>query len=119
MATEGKQLSISITAGEDLSTHQYKVVSVADGQRAANNEEATGVLINKPQNGEDAILVHTGEAKVYAGGAITKGARIQVTTGGLVTSISSGNAVGQSLQTVTGSGSIMRAMVAFPGVDAA
>ena len=119
MAIENQNTVTTITAGEDLSTHQYKVVAVVDGQRAATPEESTGVLINKPASGEFAALVYQGETKVYAGGAIAVGDKLTVTTGGLVTAAGSEDGViGESKGTATGSGSLVNALVSFPNATA-
>jgi hypothetical protein len=50
MATEGRYLDTTIKAGADYSGSgkQYHAFAVVDGQLAANAEEATGILLNKP-----------------------------------------------------------------------
>lgn len=76
MAVQEALISVTLTAGADLRTHQYKFVSVgADGRVAltANDAKAQGVLLNDPNTGEAAIVAISGIVKVACGAAVTRG----------------------------------------------
>lgn len=76
MAVQEALISVTLTAGADLRTHQYKFVSVgADGRVAltANDAKAQGVLLNAPNTGEAAIVAISGIVKVACGAAVTRG----------------------------------------------
>ena len=84
------QNSVPVVAGADLSAAQYRAV-VAAGTIAANNTDALGILQNKPENGEDATVAYNGRIKFTAGGAVTAGAAVKVTTSGYCVTLSSGD----------------------------
>lgn len=108
MATENKYLNTTIVAGANYSGSgkQYHAFAVADGQLAANGYEASGILQNKPADEQFAEIGYTGEMKFAAGLAISKGAKLTVTTSGWIKSAGSGDyIVGWSKAAVT-SGSI-------------
>lgn len=90
MAVEGKVFDDTVIASADLSGAQYKAVTVA-GAVAANNTTAIGILQNKPQSGEHAQVSIMGKMKGVAGGAISAGGRVKVTTSGFIVAISSGD----------------------------
>jgi hypothetical protein len=82
MSTNGDSMEISIAAGADLRTFQYKIVAI-DGTLAATNAVAAGVLYNKPNTGEGAQIAFQGHMKAYVGGgSITAGDQLAVTTSG-------------------------------------
>lgn len=118
MANDGRAQFIQIRAGADLNTGdgmgaQYKAV-VVGGTIAANNS-AIGLLYNKPKNNEDAQVLWHGHGKGVAGGAITAGARIKVTTSGYLIAVSSGDgAVGKAL-TAAASGATVEGLFDFAG----
>ena len=76
----------SFIAGEDLSSHQFKFVTLeADGQidkADADAERCLGVLITKPESGRAATVVVSGKVMVEAGAAITAGDEIATNTAG-------------------------------------
>ena len=77
MATEQVLTTITLPAGADLSTHQYKVVKLnSSGQvilMAAASDFPLGILQNKPTSGQAATVVVSGVSKAVAGGSITMG----------------------------------------------
>lgn len=114
MAVHNLYQTTTIQAGEDLSGSQYAAIALNDGKVAANGEEASGILINKPQNKEHAEVAWQGECKYKAGGAITKGGKITVSTSGFFTAGDSGDyIVGEAKSTVT-SGSLGVGFFSFP-----
>jgi len=72
----------SLVAAEDLDDAQYHAVAVVDGKLANNTAEATGILENKPLDGEYMTVNYNGEFRYAAGGAITKGDKLVVATSG-------------------------------------
>jgi hypothetical protein len=119
MATENERMITTIQAGEDLTTLQYHAIALDDGKLANNAEEATGILENKPKSGEFATLAYNGELKYAAGAAITKGAKLTVTTSGWFTTAGSSDVViGEAKVTVT-SGSLGTGLFAFNNAKAA
>lgn len=76
MAFSESNISVSIPAGADLRTHQYKFVSIdANGNvvLAGNNEHADGIVQNAPNTGEPAEVTIMGIAKLACGAAVTTG----------------------------------------------
>lgn len=96
MSYEAEQLRLNVTAGADLRTSQYKVIDIAgtvSASIAAGSKTAAGVLLNKPNTGEAAAVAYLGRMKGYAGLSLTAGALLQVTSGGFLTRVQSGNVV--------------------------
>lgn len=95
---QGNHETLTIVAGADLSTQQFKIISVG-GTIAANALTGLGVLQGKPKNGEHATLAYMGDMKAYAGAAIAVGASLTVTTSGYLTTVTSGGGspVGKAL----------------------
>ena len=115
MATQNVLFNTSIEAKEDLngSAFQYHAVALDDGKLANNGLEASGILLNKPKTGEGLTLGYFGEQKFAAGGTISAGARISVTTSGWFTAALSGDySVGRNKTAVT-SGSLGTGMFNF------
>lgn len=107
-----RDLGFSVSAGQDLSTSQYKAIAVG-GTIAATSKAAMGILQNKPENGEDASLDMIGPSRYKAGAAVTAGANLAVTTSGwFITAASGDSGVGKAFATVT-SGSIGEGMFNF------
>jgi len=114
MAGENQYFTSTLQAGEDLTTLQYHAIALDDGKLANNPEEASGILLNKPNTGQHLSLAYVGELKFAAGAAITKGAKLTVTTSGWFTSAGSVDGiVGEIKETVT-SGSIATGLFFFP-----
>lgn len=67
---------VSLTAGADLRTHQFKFVTVAadgDVELTADDAHADGVLLNAPNTGEEAEVAIAGVVKVECGAVVTRG----------------------------------------------
>jgi|688.fasta_scaffold186437_2 hypothetical protein len=98
MAYENNTETFSIPAAADLSTHQYKLVTVnSSGQVALANATALvcGVLQNKPTAaGQAATVAYGGVSKCLAAGVITAGARVTADANGLaIAAATAGDAV--------------------------
>ena len=110
---------IPVVAGADLNGvagtgAQYKAVAIG-GTIASNNDNAIGLLQNKPKSGEDASVAYQGRIKYVAGAAITAGNQVRVTTSGYMIAVLSGYLpVGRALETV-GSGGIAEGIFNFSG----
>jgi hypothetical protein len=109
----GKHETFQFVAGADLSDAIWKVVTVG-GTIAPSAAAALGVLVTKPKSGEHGGAAISGVVKCWAGGAITAGASITVTTSGWMTTVASGAGipVGKALATAA-SGDLFPAMVNF------
>lgn len=82
MAKVEQYQAISIDAGSDLSSDQFKfVLTAADGEVdvvSSAGGQADGVLMNAPSaQGRPATVAYAGRVKVIAGGAITAGDLVQ------------------------------------------
>lgn len=67
-------LTISMPAGEDLSSHQFNFVKNSSGTIKlidAEDDEVLGVLQNAPESGEDAAVQIDGVTKIVANAALT------------------------------------------------
>jgi len=76
MATQQSLTCITLEAGADLSSAQYKMVKLSAGKAvlcAAATDVPVGVLQNKPASGEAATVCISGASKVLAGGTIASG----------------------------------------------
>lgn len=110
---KGTFQSVTLDAGADLSSLQYYVVSLDDGQRSIHGAEACGILQNKPRINEFANIGIIGVMKYRAGGAITKDDWLRVDSNSTLVKAGSGyHLVGKALETVT-SGSIGTGMFNF------
>ena len=121
MATEGKRFETTFEAGEDLNSGcQYHAIAIDDGKLANSGEEASGILLNKPESGEFGTLGYMGEMKFAAGAAVAKGAKLTVATSGWFTTADSNDPVlGEAKAAVT-SGSTGTGLFEFPtGTDKA
>lgn len=103
---------IPVTAAADLSAKQYMAVG-ADGNIAGTVIAAIGVLDNKPQSGEGASLIYSGRAHCRAGGAVTAGATIGVSSTGYFVAVNSGVLQCGKALTAVGSGGVFDAIVNF------
>jgi hypothetical protein len=76
MAYTEEATCVTLIAGADLRTHQFKFVSVAaDGEveLTADDAKAQGVLMNAPNTGEAATVAIGGIVKVECGDTVTRG----------------------------------------------
>ena len=79
MAVQEAIISVTLPAGADLRTHQFKFVSVdANGAVVLtdNDAKAQGVLQNAPNTGEAATIAISGRVKVACGAGVTRGGDI-------------------------------------------
>ena len=96
MSAEGINQKITLVAGADLSTLQYKIINVA-GTLAISKVLAAGVLQNKPDaSGQHASVAYSGHMKAYAGGTLAKGSPVIVSTSGTLI-VGSQGIVGKTL----------------------
>lgn len=117
MSASGQPLCLQAVAGADLNTGdgtgaQYKAVAV-DGTIAANNSAALGLIQNKPKSGEDLTIAYLGHMKGVAGGALSAGDRVRVTTGGYLTVVVSGDGVCGKVITAAASGATVEILGNF------
>lgn len=107
MAAYSDAHRLSLVAGADLRTHQYKFVALGSSGTAGQAVLAgtagmptLGVLYNKPNTGEEALIITGGKVKVKAGASISAGALITTDNAGLAVTATAG---GVASTDVTGS----------------
>lgn len=106
--------TIGKLAAQDLRTHQYKAVTIG-GVVAATNTAAAGIQQNKPNDTEDCSIQLGGISRFRAGGAVSAGGAVKVTTSGWFVACASGDlACGKAFEAVT-SGSIGEGYFNFDG----
>lgn len=88
----GKHDVVTVVAGQDLDTMQYKIVGVG-GTIVATADLALGVNLRKPKSGEHASVGWMGHMKAYAAAAIVITLPITVTTSGFMINVTSGDGV--------------------------
>lgn len=98
MTVERHYETITVTASQDLTGHQFKAVGLHGGV-AATTAEAKGILRNKAFTGDHATLAFKGQMKAYAGAAINSGAQVGVTTSGFLITVTTSAYVGYALVT--------------------
>lgn len=81
MAYEISNYAVRITleAGADLSTHQYKFVKISTGKAvlcAADTDAPIGVLQNTPKEGHEASVLVVGGTKVVSSASLAAGSLI-------------------------------------------
>ena len=114
MAGENQNISTTIQALEDLQSYRCHAIALDDGKLANNAEEASGILLGKPDDDQFAAIGDIGEMKFAAGLPITKGAKLTVATSGWFTTAGSNDTVvGENKVAVT-SGSFGTGLFAFP-----
>lgn len=105
-------IKIPLTAGTDLRGFQYRVMNIA-GTLALRSNPAIGIQETRVDSGEEGTINMLGRGNFRAGGAVTRGGRLQVTSGGFCTLAASGDlSVGICEITVT-SGSVGRGVFNF------
>jgi len=114
MTTTNNMVLDTVIASADLSALQYRVVG-ADGDLAAHNGEAFGVLQNKPLSGEHASVATRGQVKAYAGAAIAANVGVSCTASGFVITTASGSGVsiGKNGNVSVGSGDVFKFQADF------
>ena len=117
MATDVSMDLVTVTAGADLTGDAalHKAYAVG-GTIAATNAAAVGILKTKASSGNAISLAYRGEFKALAGGAITAGNLVSVTTSGfLILAADSRTNVGRALETAA-SGDLFRGLFDFTNV---
>jgi hypothetical protein len=78
--------TLTFTAAADLSDWQYRLVFVAGtglvNKRTTEGGFCIGVLLNKPAEGEAAVVAIAGRTKVYAGANVSAGQYVKCETNG-------------------------------------
>lgn len=104
--------SITVQAGADLTAFRYRALAI--GGTLATGLNARGVNQDKPESGENTSIVYQGRSRFIAGGAVAAGARVQVTSGGFMTTVvSGGQSVGFNENAAVGSGAVGRGVFNF------
>jgi|SRR5210317_1421336 hypothetical protein len=103
MAVQESRDTRTFIAGEDLSSSQFKFVTLeSDGQvdlADSAGENCMGVVINDPASGGEATVVVSGKTVVTAGGTIAAGAAIATdASGDAVTAASTNIIMGYALE---------------------
>ena len=97
MAVQESRDTRTFIAGEDLSSSQFKFVTLeSDGQvdlADSAGENCMGVVINDPASGGEATVVVSGKTVVTAGGTIAAGAAVATDASGDAVTASTGNIV--------------------------
>lgn len=113
-------LKITLVAGADLSTHQYKFVEIGAGGVVTLCNAATdvpiGVLQNAPISGQEAEIVVAGGTKIVSSANIAVGALIGTNNAGKADAKTPGvdtteYVVGQVILTAAADGEILTAVV--------
>lgn len=114
-------LKITLVAGADLSTHQYKFVEIGAGGLVtlcnAATDKPIGVLQNAPLSGQEAEIVVNGGTKVVSSANIAVGALIGTDNAGKADAKTPGTdttefVVGTVILTAAADGEILTAVVA-------
>ena len=109
----------TVAAAADLRSHQWKLVKMTAGGInicAAATDVPIGILANKPNIGEAALVDCLGTSKVEAGAAIAVGGTISTAADAqAVTSTTSGHiVVGQALEAATAAGQVVTVFLHGP-----
>ena len=114
-AAKNAVLTLSFKAAADLSSKQYYLVKLASDTTvnvSGANERAIGVLLNKPESGEEAIVGVIGVFPVVAAEAIDRGTMLTSTAAGKAEEV---DAAGEwtpaiALEAASADGDIIRAL---------
>lgn len=97
MAVTESRDTRTFIAGEDLSAHQFRFVTLeSDGQvdkADAAGERCIGIVENDPAAGEEATVVISGKTRVVCAGTIAAGAEIQTDAAGEALTAAAGDVV--------------------------
>ena len=97
MAVTQSRDTRSLIAGEDLSSSQFKFVTLeSDGQvdlADAAGENCFGVLENDPASGAEATVVVSGQTRITCGGTVAAGAELQTDASGDAITAAAGDVV--------------------------
>ena len=98
MATVDALRTITLTAGADLSSSQYKIVQLSSANTVTLATAATqtilGVLVNAPGSGEAAEVAIEGVCKVIADGSVAVGNLVTADSNSVATSVTQADADG-------------------------
>jgi hypothetical protein len=117
MAIEESVVSITVEAGGNLSSDQYKFGTIASDAQvdltASAGGEAHGVIYNAPSAaGEACQLAIAGRVKVTAGAAVAAGAKVQSDASGLgITAASGDHVLGTALSAASASGDVFEVLL--------
>lgn len=124
MATEGAlQLIPGVKASADLSSKQFLGMKVSGVGTvtvcAAITDKVVGVLQDAPASGAPAAVAHGGKTKMIAGGVVTAGDLVGVTSAGKAVTIVAGTdttqyILGRALTTSATDGDYIEVLL-FPG----
>jgi len=95
MTTHNRLENVTLAAGADLSTHQFKIVELdANGDAVLSPlSKGFGVLQNHPDTaGQACTVAIKGLTKAFAGAAVSIGDKIRVQSGGWALAVTSGAA---------------------------
>ena len=103
MAVQESRDTRTFIAGEDLSSSQFKFVTLeSDGQvdlADSAGENCIGVVINDPASGGEATVVVSGKTVVTSGGTIAAGAAVATdASGDAVTATTNNIIMGYALE---------------------
>lgn len=105
-------LDIPVTTATDLRGHQHKAIAIG-GTLAIGSPYAMGLIQNRVDSGDDAGVRVMGRARFVAAGAVARGNRLSVTSGGWMAAAASGDtSVGFAEAAIT-SGSVGRGVFNF------
>lgn len=113
---QGARLIETFTSEWDLSTKQYRAVMIGSADdkvivTSQTNQEAFGVVQNKPSSGEAARVCIFGYCKGIAADTVTRGQHVAGDAKGfLAPRTTSGTVLGMAMQSV-GSGSVFSLIV--------
>jgi hypothetical protein len=125
---QGLDTDLSLKAAADLRTNQYNFVKLdANGNvvlASAAGEKVLGVLQNKPNTGETAVVRVIGVSKVVASAAIAAGDYIATTAAGLGKTASrlaqatgnASNVIGMALRAAGGANVIIAVDIQRTGI---
>lgn len=103
MAYTESNTCVTLIAGADLRTHQFKFVSVNSSgtvELTADDAKAQGVLLNAPNTGEAAEVAIDGIVKIECGGVVTRGGDVASGANGEAKDSDTGSTVlGTALET--------------------
>lgn len=104
MATREAAISITLTAGADLSALQFRAIKVSTAAdntalQAGAGENAIGVLQDKPTSGNVGQIDILGVTKAEYGASVTRGAKLMSNASGqLITATSTNHVVAEALE---------------------
>ena len=105
-------IKIPITPVTDLRGSQYRAVDIG-GTLALRTYNAAGTIQTRTDSGEEGTIQMTGRGFFVASTAVARGARLQVTSGGFLTTAASGDLSCGMCEIATTSGSVGRGILDF------